>query len=181
MALRRSSAYRSVGRAYTRKSRVQIKNYIKAFPASRIVKHVMGDASKFMQKGFPFVVSLISKEAVQVRDTAIESARLQIHRELETALGTDHYFALTVYPHHVLRENKMLTGAGADRMQTGMSQSFGAPTNLAVQLKPGKRIFVVAVNNPEEVITARNILDGIRSKIPVHVYIEVKPIKEFSF
>ncbi len=39
----------------------------------------------------------------------------------------------------------MITGAGADRMQTGMQLSFGKASGKAALLKPGSKIFFLAV------------------------------------
>ena len=50
---------------------------------------------------------------------------------------------MNLYPHQVLRENKMLTGAGADRMQSGMKHAFGKAMGLAARAKKGAAIIVV--------------------------------------
>ena len=52
---------------------------------------------------------------------------------------------VNLYPHHVLRENKMITGAGADRMQTGMAHSFGRAIGTAAQVKKGKTLMTVFI------------------------------------
>jgi len=144
---------------------VKAKSYIKTIPQQKIVKFIMGDVAKFNQGKLPWLVKLKSKEDVQIRDNALESARMLIHHEIEK-LKRDYYFAVSCYPHHVLRENKMLTGAGADRMQTGMSQSFGVPVNLAARVKAGETIFVVAVNNEKDAAIVHEILKKAKAKLP---------------
>ncbi|MGZ5509484.1 MAG: 50S ribosomal protein L16, partial [Nitrososphaeraceae archaeon] len=53
----------------------------------------------------------------------------------------DTFFSkLKVYPHVLLRENKMIATAGADRLQEGMRRAFGKATGLAARLKPGQTI-----------------------------------------
>jgi len=144
MGLRKASCYAKIERPYTRKSKIKSKSYIKSVPYPRIQKFVMGNVKDFMQNKFPFVVYLKATEPVQIRDTALEASRVLIHRELEKKLKGSYYFAVSAYPHHVLRENKMLTGAGADRMQTGMQLSFGKPIGVAAQIDSNGKIFTVA-------------------------------------
>ena len=60
----------------------------------------------------------------------------------------------------------MLTGAGADRMQTGMQLSYGKAVNKSAILKPNGKIFFVAVQNPKAVQFVRKIFKQIRSKLP---------------
>tara|TARA_Y100000310_G_C20660878_1_gene804702 strand:- start:1712 stop:2239 length:528 start_codon:yes stop_codon:yes gene_type:complete len=141
--LRKFKCYREVKRAYTRKSKYKRKSYIKGVPLSKIVRYDMGE----QKKNYKYEVSLRTKERIQVRHNAIESARVTSNRKLEGALGkTDYYFKIRTYPHHILRENRMLVGAGADRMQTGMKQAFGKVVGIAAQLKKNQKIFSVYVN-----------------------------------
>ena len=81
-------------------------------------------------------------------------------------IGTDYYLKINVYPHQIIRENKMLTGAGADRMQTGMQLSFGRSVGKAAILKPGSKIFFIAVANERAVNFVRQFLKQIKSKLP---------------
>jgi large subunit ribosomal protein L10e len=48
-----------------------------------------------------------------------------------------------VHPYHVLRINKMLSCAGADRLQTGMRGAFGKPIGLAARVAINQVIFSV--------------------------------------
>jgi len=175
MALRKAAAYSKFKkRLYTRRSTVKNKNYIKAIPATKVTKFIMGDIHKFNENKFPYVISLVSCEAVFIRDNAIEAARQFVHRQLEKNFKENFYFALNFYPHHVLRENKMLTGAGADRMQTGMTLSFGVPVGIAACVKAGGRMFTIAVENENAARTARGILEKVKAKMPGHKKIIVE-------
>jgi large subunit ribosomal protein L10e len=178
MALRKALAYSRFKKvAYTRRSTVKSKNYIKAVPQSKITKFVMGDVHNFNDNKFPYVISLVSCEPIQIRDNAIEAARQFVHRQLEEHFKENFYFALSLYPHHVLRENKMLTGAGADRMQTGMTLSFGVPTSIAALVKAEGKIFTVAVSDENSARTARKILERVKAKMPGHKRVVVKKIE----
>jgi len=46
----------------------------------------------------------------------------------------------------VLRENKMIATAGADRLQEGMRRAFGKATGLAARVKPDQSIFEAYVS-----------------------------------
>lgn len=141
--LRKFKCYRRIKRAYTRKSKYKKKGYIKAVPTIKIIRWDMGNPAG----NFSHRIDLISKIDTQIRHNSIESARLVANRRLEEKLTKQfYYFKLRLYPHHILRENKMLTGAGADRMQTGMSHAFGKATGIAAQLRRGQILFTAYVN-----------------------------------
>lgn len=167
MALRKAASYsKRMKVAFTRKSNVQSKSYAKAIPPCKIVKFVMGDIGKYNRKEFQYIVELRTKETVNMRDNAIESARQLIHRHLEENFKGAYALIVSCYPHHILRENKMLTGAGADRMQTGMTLSFGVVVGIAARLKANSPVFIVAVNNEKEVAIVREILKKSKAKMP---------------
>ena len=53
--------------------------------------------------------------------------------------GKDNFHVrIRVHPYHVLRINKMLTCAGADRLQTGMRGAFGKPNGLLARVAIGQ-------------------------------------------
>src|SRR3989344_1206597 len=115
--LRKGHCYTDVERAYTRRSKFKKKGFIKAIPPSKISRYDMGD----LKKEFPAKLELKSNKDIQIRHNSLESARQIVNRRLSKKLGPlGYHLKIMVYPHHVLRENKMITGAGADRMQTGM-------------------------------------------------------------
>jgi large subunit ribosomal protein L10e len=171
MALRRAGAYtKRYARPYTRKSKVKSKSYIKTVPPSKIVKFKMGDINGFENKKYPIIIEVISKEKAQIRDNAIEAVRQYLNRFLVEKLGNNEfYFETKIYPHHVLRENKMLTGAGADRMQTGMSQSFGKAIGRAALVKLNQVLFIVAVKNQKDEQEARKLIKSCKARMPCAV------------
>lgn len=165
MALRKGHCYSKMEKPYTRKSKVKSKSYIKAIPQSKISKFVMGNVQAYFQNKYPARILLIVTEPVQIRDNALEASRQFVHRHLEETLKGDYYFTVSAYPHHVLRENKMLTGAGADRMQTGMQLSFGNPVGIAARLNKGNKIFAIACKK-EAVPFIRGMLEKVKAKMP---------------
>ena len=51
-----------------------------------------------------------------------------------------------VHPWHVLRINKMLSCAGADRLQSGMRGAFGKPYAKVARVKIGTILYSVRLN-----------------------------------
>ena len=172
VGLRKAQCYRRVERAYTRKSKFKSKGYIKAFPPHKISRFEMGDR----KKEFPFKLKLVSKDTLQIRHNAIESARMVINKELETKLGTNYYLTVNIFPHHALRENRMLGGAHADRLQSGMAHSFGKVIGSAAQVKKGKILFTAFVNK-EGIDVAKNALNSANPRLPGRCLVAVEAMK----
>ncbi|MFH0808731.1 MAG: 50S ribosomal protein L16 [archaeon] len=166
MALRKGSAYsKRYARPYTRVSKKRAKSYIKAVPNSKIVKFKMGDITGFDKGEFPVQLHLVSKETCQIRDNSIEAIRQFLNRFLQIKVGKEFYLEVKMFPHHILRENKMLTGAGADRMQTGMSRAFGKTMGRAALVKPNKVLYIIGVKNTKAETEARKLMRSIKARI----------------
>jgi large subunit ribosomal protein L10e len=180
MALTRARAIRTIDGPYTRKSKVKSKGYVKTIPPKHVVRFTMGASAKYFRNEFAYIIRLVSKDAFQIRDNAIEASRTHILRELELAVGKDFYFLIAVYPHHIIREHKQASVAQADRISTGMQRAFGNPTSLAVQLKPGKEIFLIAVNDETAIPKIRVVLEKIKPKLSCRTRIDVEKVKNFK-
>jgi len=83
------------------------------------------------------------------------------------------------YPHCVLRENKMIFGAHADRLQDGMKRSFGKPIGTAARVKPNQAVIIVNVNE-DGLEIAKEALKRGSAKLPTpcKVFIEKGPEEE---
>lgn len=149
--------YRQVkGQPYTRKK------YAKSPPPSKITKFTMGDP----KKSFSTKAKLISRENAQIRHNALEAARIAANRHLATKLGQDYFLRIMPYPHTILRENKMIFGAHADRLQDGMRRAFGKPIGTAARVKTNQPIIVVGVNE-DAVEIAKQALRRGGAKLPM--------------
>lgn len=178
MGLRKASSYsKKHNRPYTRKSSVKSKSYIKTIPPQKIVRFKMGNIRDYEEGKLKHIVKLISRENILIRDNALESSRQFIHKILDEKLTGQYYFGVDVFPHHILRENRMLTGAGADRMQTGMSQSFGTTAGRAAMVKEGQTIFLVAVFNEKSKKIIIESFGKIKAKLPCHTSIVLETLK----
>jgi large subunit ribosomal protein L10e len=126
--------------AWTRFSRKPAKSYIKVMPHANLNQFRMG----VDKKEYDLEVNLVSKQKIILRDNAIESARQSANKHLEKAMGpTGYYFVVRPIPHHIIRENKMIAGAGADRLQKGMRRAFGRPISRSARLEKGTVVFTV--------------------------------------
>src|SRR2546425_13328007 len=100
----------------------------------------MGDLSTHFARR----VHLVSRENVQIRHNALESARVSANKVLTDRWGeTGYRLQLCVYPHIILRENKMIATAGADRLQEGMQRAFGKPTRRGGRGGEGQDLFSI--------------------------------------
>ena len=61
-----------------------------------------------------------------------------VHSFLQMSGKDNFHLRIRVHPYHVLRINKMLTCAGADRLQTGMRGAFGKPNGLWARVAIGQ-------------------------------------------
>ena len=86
------------------------------------------------------------KNRVQIRHTSIEAGRIAANKVLNGQVGVANYhMTVRAYPHVVLRENKLATGAGADRVSSGMRQGFGKTVGTAARLERNQAILTVRV------------------------------------
>jgi large subunit ribosomal protein L10e len=165
--LRKANAYskRTVV-PYTRVSKRKNRSYIKVVPPQKIVKFSMGDGNTYETGKYPHRLALVTTEAVQIRHNALESCRQYVNKVLDKGIPGQYFFRVVPFPHHIQRENKMLTGAGADRMQTGMQLSFGKCIGKSAILKANAEIFFIAVPTPKALVVARHAFREIKSKLP---------------
>jgi large subunit ribosomal protein L10e len=154
-------------KAYTRRE------YMGGVPGSKIVQFEMGNLSQ----EFPMEVDLIVEETCQIRHSALEAARITINRRLMKEVGRmNFHFKVRVFPHHVLRENKQATGAGADRVSEGMRLAFGKAVGTAARMDAGQKLLTV-FSTPQYLEKIKNALRHGGHKLPSPSHIKVSEIK----
>ena len=138
-------------------------------PHSRIAQFEMGN-----KKGdFPVEMNLIAEGACQIKHTALEAARIAANRYIQKRAGSLGYFLkINTYPHEVLRENKLATGAGADRVSSGMRAAFGKAVGTAARVKSGQRLMTIRVNRAN-FYDAKKALWKAGLKVPTVCRVEV--------
>jgi len=93
---------------------------------------------------FPTCVHLVSNEYEQLSSEALEAARICANKYLVKIAGKEGFhLRIRVHPYHVVRINKMLSCAGADRLQTGMRGAFGKPNGLVARVNIGQILLSV--------------------------------------
>ena len=164
MPKRPARCYRDIKpHPYTRRE------YMRGVPDPKIRIFQMGT----VKGDFPVEVALKVKESCNIQHVALESARIAANRYLQKNLGRSEYFLkIKVYPHHVIRENKMMAFAGADRLQEGMRHAFGKPIGTAARVTEGQSVIIAKVR-PENIEHAMKALKRAGMKLPSTYRIEV--------
>lgn len=136
MVRKPAKMWRRLEQPYTRKE------YLSSIPQLKIHTFEMGNP----QKSYDCEVWLAAQIPCQIRQEALEAARIAANRYLVSSLGgSNFHLKVRVYPYHILREHKMAVGAGADRISQGMSLAFGRPIGYAAQVKRGQKLLSVRV------------------------------------
>lgn len=168
MAVRRARAYsKRKPVVNTRKSKKTQFSFVKMVPNQKIVKFNMGDVQGYEQKKYPIKIRLVTEENIQIRDLALEAARQVIHKEMTEMLQKNYFLRCNVYPHNILRNNRIYSGGSkGERIQTGMSKSFGTPEGRAAIVKKGQDIFTSFFSGEENIKKVRDIFRKGKSKLP---------------
>jgi large subunit ribosomal protein L10e len=126
----------------------------------------------------PYNVKLIAEEWSQIRDNALEACRMVITKRMDEGALGQYFIEVKVHPHHLLRENKSAAAvAGADRISTGMTQSFGVVVGRAGMVHAGKEIFFISCTNEKAARLARDTLIMLRSKVPCKTRVVFEKVK----
>lgn len=161
MARKPAKMYRRIkGPAYTRRK------YTGGVPNNRIHQYHVGNRRAAETGGFEMELELIADESCQIRHTALEAARVVSNSTIRTAAGSIGYaLRIHTYPHHILRENKQATGAGADRVSQGMRCAFGKNVGTAARVKRGQRFISIQCNS-KDYLVAKDALRKAGMKVP---------------
>lgn len=124
----------------------------KPYPKSRYCRGVPDPKIRIFDLGrktagvdeFPFAAHLVSDEKEQLSSEALEAARVACNKYMTKTAGKDAFhLRVRAHPFHVLRINKMLSCAGADRLQTGMRGAFGKPLGTVARVRIGQTLLSV--------------------------------------
>lgn len=164
MTRKPGSMYREIrGQAYCRRE------YMGGVPANRITQFEHG-----VKGNYPVRLTLRVVEQCQIRHIALEAARISANRFLAKTCGNNGYhLKIRVYPHNILRENKIATGAGADRISEGMRAAFGKPVGTAARVGRDQEIISLETTQPN-FANAKLALKRAAIKLPSPCYIEVE-------
>ena len=174
MGRRPFKCYRTLNKKAYIKSR-----FCRGCPESKLAIHDLGNR-KASVEAFPARINLISLEKEHISSEALEACRIAANKYMVKMVGKDNfYMRICPQPLNVLRINKMLTCAGADRLQTGMRNSFGKPYGRAARIFVGQHIINVRTK-PQNVAVAKEALRRAKNKLPGQQLIQESIIHGFT-
>merc|ERR1712051_331042 len=146
----------------------------KPYPKSRFNRGVPDPKLRFYDGGkkraswdlFPACVHLVCDEKQQLTSEALEAARIAANKYMITKAGREAFhIRIRVHPWHVVRINKMLSCAGADRLQTGMRHAYGKALCKAARVNIGS-VLISIRTTPDKVENAQEALRRAKFKFP---------------
>lgn len=141
------------------------REYARGGSQSKIQRY-WGGAKHIPWEDWDLVVGLKVDKQVQISSNALEAIRITVNAILQKKLGRMNYrFRVRSKPFQKYRENRMLAFAGADRVQSGMRNSFGRSTGVCARVRAGSIVCEVGVNI-KNLSLVRNRLRIASMKIP---------------
>ena len=117
--------------------------FCRGVPDPRIQRFETGKRDACTQD-LPCCVKLILLERENISGESLEAARVSTNRYMmKTTTKDSYHIRINLHPFHVIRINKMLSTAGADRLQTGMRHSFGKPDGTVARAYFGAQIMQI--------------------------------------
>jgi len=117
--------------------------YCRGVPEAKIKIFDVGK-KKLPVDAFPACVHLLSLEKEQISSESLEAARITTNKHIINSVGKDNFhIRVRLHPFNIIRINKMLTCAGADRLQTGMRGAYGKPYGLSARVKINQVMFSI--------------------------------------
>jgi len=161
----------------TRRSKKQQKSYIKTIPPQKIVKFNMGNIKKFEAGEYKIKATISAGENIQIRDLALEAIRQGLNKDLTKMVGKDFFLRVNVYPHNILRNNRIFSGGSkGERVQTGMKNSFGSSEGRAATVRKGKPVFTMYFNGEENMSTVRNSIRKVTPKLACRALVKLEKL-----
>lgn len=147
---------------------------------SKIVRYWGGNKNIAWEE-WDLVVGLKVDKQIQISSNALEAIRITINSALQKKIGRNNYrFRVRPKPFQKYRENRMLAFAGADRVQSGMRNSFGRSTGVCARVRAGQVIAEVGTNL-RNLTLVRNRLRVASMKIPCSCQIVILKYKAPEF
>ncbi len=160
--------YRTIkGMAYTSKK------FAPGAPNPKVARFTTGKS----RPDYDLKFKLVSEGRVQIRHNALEAARVAANKKV-AILGEENYFLVVKpYPHVILRENKMIATAGADRLQEGMRKAFGKPIGLAARVEIGDTILELSLKS-ENAEKGKEAMKAASTKLPMKTHAETLALEK---
>src|SRR6476661_3069379 len=149
------------------------REYIRGKPQNKIARFASGQP----KNNYDYLLELVVTERIQIRHNSLEAARLAANKTMSQAGDMSFFGRLRVYPHVILRENKMIATAGADRLQEGMRRAFGKAMGLACRVSPGQVILEAHVKT-SNLELAKQGFKVASSKLGCPTRVHIVPLRE---
>jgi len=163
----------------TRKSKKHQLSYIKVVPPQKIVKFNMGDVAGYESGKYDWKITMSTDENIQIRDISLEATRQCIHKGMTDILQKNYFFRCNCYPHNIIRNNRVFSGGSkGERVQTGMSKSFGTPEGRTAVIKKGHPVFTAYFSGDLIIPQVRAIFKTASPKLPCKTRIVVERLKK---
>jgi len=114
---------------------------------------------------------------VQIRSNALEAARVAASKKVSLVGEENFYLRVVTFSHSVLRENKLIATAGADRLQEGMRKAFGKPIGVAARVKNGSVVIDISVK-AENLEKAKEAMWAASTKLPMKTKVVILPLQK---
>lgn len=122
------------------------REYARGGSQSKIVRY-WGGNKEMPWEEWDLVVGLKVDRQIQISSNTLEAIRITINGALQRSLGRQNFrLRIRPKPFQKIRENRMLAFAGADRVQSGMRNSFGRSMGVAARVKAGQIILDVGTH-----------------------------------
>ena len=150
------------GMAYTSKK------FAPGAPNPKVARFTTGKS----MTDYDFMLRLVSDGRVQIRHHALEAARVAASKKVALVGEENFLLKVVTYPHTILRENKMIATAGADRLQEGMRKAFGKPIGLAARVSIGSVVLELSVK-AENFEKGKEAMWAAATKLPMKTHTEI--------
>jgi large subunit ribosomal protein L10e len=130
--------------------------YLRGVPDAKIAIFDVGKRAASTDE-FPLCVHLVCGEKQQLGSECLEAGRIVVNKYMFKTAGKDSFhLRIRLHPYHVLRQNKMLSCAGADRLSSGMRHAFGKALGVCARVNIGQIIYSVRsrVDNRAKIVEA---------------------------
>ena len=148
------------------------KKFAPGAPNPKVARFTTGKS----RTDYDYMVRLVSLGRVQVRHNALEAARVACNKSVALQGEENYFLKVVVYPHIILRENKMIATAGADRLQEGMRKAFGKPIGLAARVNIGTTVLELSLK-AENYEKGKEAMIAAATKLPMKTRMEIAKLE----
>ena len=120
----------------------------------------------------------MTEENIQIRDMSLEATRQCLMKDFTDGFQKSFFLRCHCYPHNIIRNNRVFSGGSkGERVQTGMSKSFGSPEGRAATIRKNYPVFSSYFNGEENIHKVKGYFRKASPKLPCKVRFVVERIK----